>query len=209
MQSNTPTRCAPLKTPVTEADTIRAAPAKKAAHHSNGKFMTDLCGHAPHTVRKRCPHSQAHALEPRSETPMPATLTDARYQPHTLETHIDAVTGLFVLAETTEPIRHAATEPHEGEIASMFRARELARLDGTRVLSQDIAVSVYDNGDGRFEIIATFGTTSYDDKGTFDDDDHDRLELSPHAAWYTSEEAAFRAATELARTYSFGATVSV
>lgn len=208
MTSSTPMRLAPLKTAANDEDTRSMAPTTRAAHHSKGKFMTDLCGQAPHTVRKRSPHSQASTLTSRSETPMPETLVAAQYVPHALDVHIDATTGLFVLAEVTEPTRHLADGP-EGELGFVSRSRELAREEGTRVLSQDITVHVCDNGDGRFEIDARLGVTTYDEAGAFLDDDFTNLELAPTAAWFESAEAAFTAATELARSHSFGATVCV
>ena len=139
---------------------------------------------------------------------MPETLVAAQYVPHALDVHIDATTGLFVLAEVTEPTRHLADGP-EGELGFVSRSRELAREEGTRVLSQDITVHVSDNGDGRFEIDARLGVTTYDEAGAFLDDDFTNLELAPTAAWFESAEAAFTAATELARSHSFGATVCV
>lgn len=208
MTSNTPMRLAPLKTPAMEEDTRRMAPATRAAQHSSGKFMTDLCGQAPHTVQKRSPHSQASPLTSRSESTMSATLTEPKYRPHVLETHIDAITGLFVLAEVTEPTRHLAEGP-EGELGFVSRSRELAPLEGTRALSQDIAAHVYDNGDGRYEIDARLGATAYDEDGAFVDDNFINLEIAPTARWYESAEAAFTAAEQLVRSHSFGATVSV
>lgn len=139
---------------------------------------------------------------------MSATLTEPQYRPHVLETHIDAATGLFVLAEVTEPVRHLADGP-EGELGFVSRSRELAPLEGTRVLSQDITVHVSDTGDGRFDIDARLGVTTYDEAGAFVDDDFTNLELAPAARSFETADAAFMAAMELARSHSFGATVCV
>ena len=208
MTSSTPMRLAPVKTPAREEQMSRVAPAMTAVHQSSGKFMSGLCGQAPHTVRKRCPHSEASTLTSRSESTMSATLTEPQYRPHVLETHIDAATGLFVLAEVTEPTRHLADGP-EGELGFVSRSRELASLEGTRVLAQDITVHVSDNGDGRFEIDARIGVTTYDEAGALVDDDFTNLELAATATWFETAEAAFTAATHLARSHSFGATVCV
>lgn len=208
MTSTTPIRLAPLKTPATDEDMTRMTPATRQAHHRSGKFMPGLCGHLPHTVQKRCPHSEASTLTSRSEPTMPATLIQPQYRPHVLETHIDAATGLFVLAEVTEPTKHLAEGP-EGELGFVSRSRELAPEEGTRVLAQDITVHVSDNGDGRFEIDARLGVTTYDEAGAFQDDDFTNLELAPTARSFESAEAAFTAATQLARSHSFGATVCV